>query len=147
MSWIISRTFQDIFELIYRTFWPKKCRGNFKFQRNGTTVIIPKSNKPKFPENSLISRTFQDSKTFPDFLESGNPKNWKKVNCLYLYEPTHLLKVIKTIKWKYSQDYLCSKFTLLQDSKHLICTYQWQHRHTNIWRIPMPAKAIKPASK
>ena len=50
MSRIISRTFQDIFELISMTFLPKKCRGNFKFQRNGTTVIIPISNKPKFPE-------------------------------------------------------------------------------------------------
>ena len=102
--WVNFQDFPGHFWVNFQDIFPKNVEGisNFKEMEQQSSFQIP--NKPKFPENSLISRTFQDSlhdsrtfqdifsfpghsRTFKDFPESGNPvmsffpnfKTWKKV--------------------------------------------------------------------
>ena len=87
MSWMISRTFQDIFELISRTFfYLKNVEGisNFKEMEQQSSFQIPINlsflkfiNFQDFPGHFTrfqdIPGHFFISKTFQDFQESGNP--------------------------------------------------------------------------
>ena len=73
MSWIISRTFQDIFELISRTFLPKNAGGisNFKEMEQQSSFQIPINlSFLKFINFQDFPRHFA---RFQDFPESGNP--------------------------------------------------------------------------
>ena len=74
------------------TFLPKNVEGILNFKEMEQQASFQISIKPKFPENSLISRTFQDSFSFP-----GHLRTFQKVGTLHCLKESHYVKMASGI--------------------------------------------------